>query len=221
MAEPTPVWHDLGPVEDLKSPPLRQLVIGRTRIALSWGDGGFGAISGACNHAGGPLGEGRLDGDYITCPWHNWKYHRARGEGEPGYEDESVPRHEVKVEGGDVPRFQPLGSSSEQVGEGIKNVFDDLPQHLPKELVQILVRAADVRIERIISHGHASPSDFWYDQAQHERVIVLKGAAKLQFDDGMVEMKPGDFINIPAFRKHRVDWTTPDEPTVWLGVRYS
>jgi cupin 2 domain-containing protein len=37
---------------------------------------------------------------------------------------------------------------------------------------------------------------------------------------GMVEMKPGDFINISALKKHRVDWTTPDEPTVWLGVRY-
>src|ERR1051326_2714906 len=56
MAEPEPVWHDLGPVDDLKSPPLRQLVIGRTRIALSWGNGEFGAISGACNHAGGQIG---------------------------------------------------------------------------------------------------------------------------------------------------------------------
>jgi cupin 2 domain-containing protein len=91
---------------------------------------------------------------------------------------------------------------------------------LPKELVQILVRAADVRIERIISHGHASPADFWCDQPQHEWVIVLQGAASLQFEDGMVETKPGDFLNIPAFKKHRVDWTTPDEPTVWLGVRY-
>jgi cupin 2 domain-containing protein len=51
-------------------------------------------------------------------------------------------------------------------------------------------------------------------------VIVLKGAARLQFEDAMVEMKPGDYINIPAYKKHRVDWTTPDEPTVWLGVRY-
>jgi cupin 2 domain-containing protein len=126
----------------------------------------------------------------------------------------------VKVEDRDVPRFQPLGSSSEQVGEGVQNILDDLPQHLPNELVQILVRAADVSIERIISHGHASAADFWYDQAQHEWVIVLKGAARLQFEDGTVEMKPGDFINIPAFKKHRVDWTTPDEPTVWLGVRY-
>jgi cupin 2 domain-containing protein len=126
----------------------------------------------------------------------------------------------VEVDGREVPRFQPLGSSSEQVRESFENIFDDLPQHLPKELVQILIGAADVRIERIISHGHASPADFWYDQPQHEWVIVMKGAARLQFEDGLVEMKPGDFINIPAFKKHRVDWTTPDEPTVWLGVQY-
>ena len=126
----------------------------------------------------------------------------------------------VTVDGKEVPRFQGLGSSSEHVGDSIKNIFDELPQHLPKEVVQTLIRAADVRIERIISHGHASPADFWYDQPQHEWVIVLKGAARLQFEDAMVEMKPGDYINIPAYKKHRVDWTTPDEPTVWLGVRY-
>jgi len=126
----------------------------------------------------------------------------------------------VKVNGQEVPRFQPLGSRSEQVGERVTNIFDDLPQHLPKELVQILIEAADVRIERIVSHGHASPADFWYDLPQHEWVMVLKGAARLQFENGMIEMQPGDFVNIPAFQKHRVDWTTPDEPTIWLGVRY-
>ncbi len=95
-------WHDLGSVAELSGRPLRQIAIGRTRIALSCIDGVFGAISGACNHAGGPLGEGRLDGEYIVCPWHNWKYHRGSGAGEPGYEEECVPRHQVKVEGGRV-----------------------------------------------------------------------------------------------------------------------
>src|SRR5262245_21279157 len=80
----------------------------------------------------------------------------------------------VKVDVKNVPRFQPLGSSSEKIGDSIKNIFDDLPQHLPKELVQVLVRAADVRIERIISYGQSSPKDFWYDQPQHEWVLVLK-----------------------------------------------
>jgi len=126
----------------------------------------------------------------------------------------------VPVNGQEVPRFQRLESSSEQIGENIENIFDDLPQQLPREVVQTLIRAADVRIERIISHGHASAEGFWYDQPQHEWVIVLKGAARLRFEDRTIEMKPGDFVNIPAFRKHRVDWTTPDEPTVWLGVRY-
>ncbi len=100
------------------------------------------------------------------------------------------------------------------------NLFADLPGHLPKEFVQTLLQAANVRIERIISHGHASPPDFWYEQGQNEWVVVLKGAATLRFEDGVIEMKPGDFVNVPAHKKHRVEWTTPDEPTIWLGVRY-
>ena len=100
------------------------------------------------------------------------------------------------------------------------NLFADLPQQLPDELFTTLLEAANVRIERIVSHGHASPADFWYDQPQHEWVIVLKGAARLQFEDGMVEMKVGDFVNIPANKKHRVEWTMPNEPTIWLAVFY-
>jgi cupin 2 domain-containing protein len=88
------------------------------------------------------------------------------------------------------------------------NIFDDIPQNLPKEVVQTLIQAAEMRIERIISHGHVSEADFWYDQPQNEWVIVLKGAARLQFEDGMVEMKVGDFVNIPAHTKHRVEWIT-------------
>jgi len=101
------------------------------------------------------------------------------------------------------------------------NLFAELPAHLPAELVTTLLEAADVRIERIISHGHASPADFWYDQPQHEWVIVLKGAARLQIEDEVTEMTAGSFVNIPAHRKHRVEWTTPDEPTIWLAVHYN
>jgi cupin 2 domain-containing protein len=100
------------------------------------------------------------------------------------------------------------------------NLFADLPTRLPDELFTTLLEAPNVRIERIVSHGQASPKGFWYDQDQHEWVIVLKGAARLRFEDGMVEMKPGDFVNIPARQKHRVEWTTPDEPTIWLAVFY-
>jgi len=102
------------------------------------------------------------------------------------------------------------------------NLLDDIPQGLAQELVETLITAANVRIERIVSHGHASPEGFWYDQDQHEWVIVLKGAARLRFegDQQAVDMKPGDFVNIPAHRKHRIEWTTPDEPTIWLAVHY-
>jgi multimeric flavodoxin WrbA/nitrite reductase/ring-hydroxylating ferredoxin subunit len=94
---------DVGAAEELARKPLQQVLLGgRVRIALSCVDGVFSAISGVCNHVGGPLGEGRLEGDYVVCPWHYWKFHRATGKGEPGYESDCVPAHEVKVEGGRV-----------------------------------------------------------------------------------------------------------------------
>lgn len=104
----------------------------------------------------------------------------------------------------------------------MRNLFTDLPQHLPEELVKILAASGNVRIEQIVSTGHASPEGFWYDQDQSEWVTVLKGEAELRFegDDASLHLKPGDYLNIPAHRKHRVDWTTPDEPTVWLAVFY-
>lgn len=95
-------WVDLGAAEELVDPPLRQIELGRTRLALSYRDGEFAAISGRCNHVGGPLGDGELDGDYVVCPWHFWKFHRRTGEGEPGFEEDRVPTHAIKVENGRV-----------------------------------------------------------------------------------------------------------------------
>jgi nitrite reductase/ring-hydroxylating ferredoxin subunit/multimeric flavodoxin WrbA len=95
-------WFDAGPADELSRQPVQQISIGRVKIALTYGGGQFGAISGVCNHVGGPLGEGRLDGEYVVCPWHYWKFHCRTGQGEPGYEDDCVPAHEVKVEGGRV-----------------------------------------------------------------------------------------------------------------------
>jgi len=100
------------------------------------------------------------------------------------------------------------------------NLFADLPAHLPEELVQTLLAAGDLRIERIVSHGHASAADFWYDQDQGEWVVVLRGAARLRFADRSVDLMPGDCINIAAHQRHRVEWTTPEEPTIWLAVHY-
>ena len=100
------------------------------------------------------------------------------------------------------------------------NLLSPIPASLPQEFTDSLVQAKAVRIERIVSQGHASPAGFWFDQDQHEWVLLVQGAARLQFAEEMRELKPGDWINIPAHQKHRVDWTTPDEPTIWLAVFY-
>ena len=100
------------------------------------------------------------------------------------------------------------------------NLFADVPGDLPAELCTVLLERGGVRIERIVSRGHASPEGFWYDQDRHEWVAVLQGAARLRFDDRVVEMRAGDAIDIPARTRHRVEWTTPDSPTVWLAVHY-
>lgn len=103
----------------------------------------------------------------------------------------------------------------------MNNLFDNIPAELPQELVSILQESSGVRIERIVSHGHRSPEGFWYDQEQHEWVIVLKGSARLQFEDASLDLKPGDFVNIPAHKKHRVESTSPDETTLWLAIFYT
>ena len=79
-----------------------------------------------------------------------------------------------------------------------------------------------LRIERIVSSGQASPPGFWYDQPHGEWVLVLRGEARLALADGAapVLLRAGDFIDIAPHRRHRVEWTTPDEPTIWLAVRY-
>src|SRR5882757_8633420 len=95
-------WVDVGAAAELSATPLRRIKPNERDIALSFRNEKFGAVSNACNHVGGPLGEGRLDGEYISCPWHNWKFHRCTGLGEPGFEEDAVPAYPVKVEGGRV-----------------------------------------------------------------------------------------------------------------------
>ena len=92
-------WQTLGPLSELKQKNLQQLEVAGTKIALSYVDGEFFAISGRCNHVGGPLGSGTLEGDYVVCPWHYYKFHRKTGEGEPGYEKDKVPAYELKTQG--------------------------------------------------------------------------------------------------------------------------
>src|SRR5437879_4616767 len=95
-------WVDVGAAEALSAAPLRRVTANGREIAVSFHDGQFGAVANGCNHVGGPLGDGRLDGDYIVCPWHNWKFHRCTGVGEPGFEEDRVPAYPVMVEDGRV-----------------------------------------------------------------------------------------------------------------------
>jgi len=100
------------------------------------------------------------------------------------------------------------------------NLFD-LPAELPSgELVEVILARPGLRIERIVSHGQSSPPGFWYDQSEHEWVMLLKGFARLRFEDRVIELKAGDQLNIPANCRHRVEWTMPNEPTIWLAVFY-
>jgi cupin 2 domain-containing protein len=102
------------------------------------------------------------------------------------------------------------------------NLFAEIPSDLPEELFETLAAAASCRVERIVSRGHASPPGFWYDQDQHEWVVVLRGAARLRIEGRpeALELKPGDYVSIPAHQRHRVEWTTPEGPTIWLAVHY-
>ena len=96
------LWRDLGPAEEFREAGLSEATLGRVKVAVSWRDGRFGVVAGTCNHAGGPLGQGRLEGDYIVCPWHNWKFHRLTGKGEPGFEDDRVPAYDLRVRDGQL-----------------------------------------------------------------------------------------------------------------------
>ena len=93
-------WIDVGHVDELAATPLKRVKVMNHELAISFRDGKFGAISNICNHVGGPLGDGRLDGDYVVCPWHNWKFHRCNGLGEPGFEEDRIPAYPVKIENG-------------------------------------------------------------------------------------------------------------------------
>jgi len=99
MAEPGD-WIDVGAAEDFRRTPLREAKLGDRLVAVSYQDGKFGVISNVCNHVGGPLGRGHLEGEFVVCPWHQYRFHRCTGAGEPGYEADRVPGYGVKEENG-------------------------------------------------------------------------------------------------------------------------
>jgi cupin 2 domain-containing protein len=104
----------------------------------------------------------------------------------------------------------------------VHNILSHIPKNIQDEFIETLTKKKNVRVERIVSRGHCSPRNFWYDQDTDEFVIVLNGEAKIQFKDekDIVYMKKGDYLIIPAHRKHRVQWTSPERDTIWLALHY-
>jgi cupin 2 domain-containing protein len=99
------------------------------------------------------------------------------------------------------------------------NLFANLATNLPAEEILPLLSSGPVRIERILSSGQSSPPGFWYDQEEHEWVLVLRGRGLVEYADGRtVALAPGDHLHIPPGVRHRVAQTSREEPTLWLAV---
>ena len=103
----------------------------------------------------------------------------------------------------------------------MQNIYDAIPKHIDAEVFDRLLEADGFHIERIISKGHCSPESGWYDQEENEWILLLTGKATLSFaDETSIDLKKGDYINIPAHKKHRVEWTDPETETIWLAIHY-
>ena len=103
--------------------------------------------------------------------------------------------------------------------EPLGNLFESIPTDLGHEAVDLILKNNNLKIERIVSRGHATPKLEWYDQSQNEWVLILKGAGVLVFADGeQCKLVSGDHVFIQAHRKHRVEWTDPSTETIWLAV---
>lgn len=100
------------------------------------------------------------------------------------------------------------------------NLFENIPQSAPQEIVTKLLSSKNACVERIVSFGQGSPDGFWYDQPEHEWVLLLEGSAQLRFEDRLVDLSAGDYLNIPAGCRHRVEKTDQNGRTVWLAVFY-
>jgi cupin 2 domain-containing protein len=105
---------------------------------------------------------------------------------------------------------------------GRGNFFSLVSEKLPEEVIEVVLQTGSFRLERIISTGQATPEGEWYDQDTPEWVLLLSGGAELclENDPQVIIMKPGDYLHIPAHRRHRVAWTDPNQPTIWLALHY-
>ena len=103
-----------------------------------------------------------------------------------------------------------------------QNLFEGIPTTLQEEFFQTLAESGPIRIERIISEGHATPTGEWYDQGWDEWVLLVSGGATLQFygNEAPLILRPGDHVMIPANCRHRVERTDVGQKTIWLAIHF-
>jgi cupin 2 domain-containing protein len=103
-----------------------------------------------------------------------------------------------------------------------RNLFSKIPESMPNEIYAALLKTDTFKLERIVSAGQPTPPGVWFDDATNEWVILLRGSAGLLLEGEKEEtlMGPGDYIHIPAHKRHRVEWTDRKQKTVWLALHY-
>lgn len=100
------------------------------------------------------------------------------------------------------------------------NIFEQIIVDKSEEKFFEIFKNEKIKIEKIVSNGQISPENFWYEQEENEFVLLLEGFAIVEFEDFEMELKKGDCLNIKAMQKHRVKFTSLNEPTIWFAVFY-
>ncbi len=112
-----------------------------------------------------------------------------------------------------------LAAESQTKTPKLNNLFQQLPQDQSQEQFEALLTQPGVKLERIVSNGQSTPEGEWYDQAWDEWVMILQGEAGLLIEGQQtLQMRPGDSILLPAHCRHRVEWTSPEQTTIWLAL---
>lgn len=100
------------------------------------------------------------------------------------------------------------------------NIYEKVQIDKTEETFFEIFKNDKIKVEKIVSNGQSSPLNFWYEQKENEYILLLEGFAILEFGDFEVELKKGDCLNINSMQKHRVKFTSQEEPTIWFAVFY-
>ncbi len=181
-------WKDVGAAEEFKKHEVSEATLDKKKIAVTCKNGELGVIAGTCLHVGGPLGKGRLAGDYVVCPWHNWTFHRVIGKAEPGYGDDAVPQYQFKEENGR------LLVNPEPLTQGHKS------QHAPHALARPVQRqAGPVRVAGI-STSVMDPKNPRYSTSEALLQVALDhAAAQLKCETKIIKLNDLHFRSCEGY----------------------